>query len=270
MKKIKRVKLFVKDLDHIKELRNILKESLLKYDFIIDDEFDLSISLGGDGTFLKMIHANNFDNKGYYIGINAGSLGFLTSYDAKDINLFIESLIKENYKINELPILKTIIETNNEILEYLSINELTIRKNNFSTMKSDVYINDELLNTYTGDGLIISTSLGTTGYNLSFNGPIVDKDINTLTITPIAPITNKVYKSINNSIVISGNKKITIMPNGNKNICVLNDGKLHNIENIKRIEIELSNNKIECLVPIDYSNINVIKSKTLDTKDYSK
>jgi NAD+ kinase len=163
-----------------------------------------------------------------------------------------------------LDLLKTRVFSSNEI-EFFSINELTVRKSDFTSLRSDVYINNDLLENYIGDGLVVSTSIGSTGYNLALSGPIVDPNLNAYVLTSIAPINNKVYSSLSNSMVIAGDKKITIIPSDNNNVCILIDGKIRKIDNINKIECIISSNRIKCIVPKNYNYINNVRKKVINT-----
>ena len=118
MNKIDTVKLFVKDLDKTHKIEELVKKELLLNDIKIDNNsFSLAISIGGDGTFLKTIRANNYNDSIYYLGINGGSLGFLSSCNPDEINNFFKSLKDGDYKIIEIPLIKTRINDN----DYYSI-----------------------------------------------------------------------------------------------------------------------------------------------------
>lgn len=265
-KNIKRIKLYVKDTPKAFEIKKIVYDELLKHGFEINnDVFDLVISIGGDGTFLKMIHDNNFNNDIYYASINAGSLGFLSSSTSSQIEKFINDLANMSFNIRNIDPLYATVYFKDKTISLTCVNEFMIRKNNFSTLHLDILINNLLLDKYVGEGLIISTPIGSTGYNLSFSGPIVDNDLKVISLTPIAPINNKVYKSFINPMIISNEKNITIIPHDN--ISLLCDGKIVNFEDVEKIELKLSENVIKCIVPIDYDYFNNIKNKIIDLEE---
>ena len=266
-KEINTIKLYVKDTPKAHEVESIVRGEIIKNNLLIDNaSFQLSISIGGDGTFLKMLRDNRFNSDIYYASINAGSLGFLSSTDGQ-IAKFINDITNKNFNVRELNILKSSFYNENKVGEVIGINEFTVRKTDFSSFKCDIFVDDELLDKFNGDGLVISTSIGSTGYNMALGGAIVDTDIKTLSITPIAPIINKVYKSFTNSIVISAKRKITIVFNDNNNLCYLIDGKMGLLNNINKIECVLTNDTIKCIMPIGYNYINNIRNKVIDSKE---
>ena len=264
-RKINRVKLYVKDTDKAHLIEKLITDKLLNNNFIIDnDEYDMAISIGGDGTFIKMLHNNNFNNNIYYAAINAGSLGFLSSIESDDIEKFINNLNNDLISIRELDLLKTRVYKDNIFNDYLSINEITIRKSDFSSLRCDVKIDNNLFENYVGDGLVVSTSTGSTGYNYALGGAIIDSSVKAYLLSSIAPINNKVYKTLSNSLVLSNNKKISIVPSDNTNLCILNDGKIIKINDISKIECTMEGS-IKCIVLNEYSNIINIKSKIIDS-----
>ena len=268
-KNISRVKLYVKNTLVAHEIEKEVRDELLKNNFEINDNnFDLLISIGGDGSFLKMVHMNNFDDNCYYAAINAGSLGFLTSIDKENIKTFIKDIRNNQFKIRKSNILKVKAYTSQNDDEFYCINELTIRKIDFTTLKCEILINNSLLDKYVGDGLVISTPIGSTGYNMPLGGAIIDNDIMGYSITPLVPINNSVYKSLVNSVIISAEKKVTISFNDNSNLAIVSDGKLINLLEIERIECSLSNKSIECIMPIGYNYIDNIKSKIIDSGEH--
>ena len=110
---IKNIKLFVNKNNKSIETATLIKNKLTQNGFIIsDNNFDLGIAVGGDGSFLRMIKQNNFSSEPYYIGINSGTLGFLQEVKANEINVFIDELKKEKYKVDEIGMQETIIKSN--------------------------------------------------------------------------------------------------------------------------------------------------------------
>ena len=244
-------------------MKDILIKKLINKNFeIVNDNYDIAISIGGDGTFLKMVHESNFNNNVYYIGINTGTLGFLEEFNYDELDDFINDLISNNFKIEEVSIMKTSIITKDNKFDLNSLNEIVIRNNELNVLKSNIYIDNELLEKFIGDGVIISTPTGSTGYNSSCKGPIIYNGLNVLSLTPIAPINNKVYDVISNSLIVPSDKNITFDIK-DKDLIIINDGKYDNYKNVERIDINLSSNKIKCLRVLDYNYIKVINSKLL-------
>jgi NAD+ kinase len=155
----------------------------------LDESFDMLISIGGDGTILRA--ATLVRNSGVPIlGINAGRLGFLATVQKENIAEFMQFVIEKKYTLSKRTLLSLSCSPNNESIQDINfaMNEITVsRKDTTSMITIDTYLNDEFLNSYWADGLIISTPTGSTGYSLSCGGPILTPDVKSLVITPIAP-----------------------------------------------------------------------------------
>ena len=155
----------------------------------LDSSFDIMISIGGDGTILRA--ATLVRDSGIPIlGINAGRLGFLAMVQKDEIAEFLQLIIEKKYTISERNLIS--LSGTPDIPEISDINfamnEISIsRKDTTSMITIETYLNDEFLNSYWADGLIISTPTGSTGYSLSCGGPILTPNVSSLVITPIAP-----------------------------------------------------------------------------------
>ena len=148
---------------------------------------DFMISLGGDGTLLDAV--TFVGDKGIPIlGVNYGRLGFLASIGKDEIHTAVESLVNRTFMIDKRSLVH--LDANMPLFNGLpyALNEFTIHKKDISPMiKIHTYLNGEFLNTYWADGLIVSTPTGSTGYNLSCNGPVVFPDSASFVITPVSP-----------------------------------------------------------------------------------
>ena len=155
----------------------------------LDKSFDMLISIGGDGTILRAVTLVR--NSGVPIlGINAGRLGFLATVQKENIAAFMQFVIDKKYTISKRTLLSLSCTPENESLVDINfaMNEISVsRKDSTSMITVETYLNDEFLNSYWADGLIIATPTGSTGYNLSCGGPILTPDVKSLVITPIAP-----------------------------------------------------------------------------------
>lgn len=172
----------------------------LSYHNFDPQDCDLIVSLGGDGALLRASKvALEYDKP--LIGINAGRLGYLCALSIEEVEKFneiLDSCILENRSILKLTY------NNNE---YLGVNDIMIGKTNFGkTVDLNVYHDEMLLMKVRGDGFLISTPTGSTAYNASAGGPLLDKESDTFVITPICSHDTRPY-------VIADNKKINIKLN---------------------------------------------------------
>ena len=148
---------------------------------------DCLISLGGDGTVLDAITLVG-DTNIPILGINYGRLGFLASISKDELSLMVDALVNKTYVIEKRSLIH--LDANLPIFGNtpFGLNEFAIHKRDTSPMiKIHTYLNGEFLNSYWADGLIVATPTGSTGYNMSCNGPILFPDSASFVITPVAP-----------------------------------------------------------------------------------
>ena len=175
----------------------------------IPRDVECAIVLGGDGTMIMA--ANNMASKDIpIIGVNLGTLGFLTEIDKDKIYESLDALFDDKFKIES----RLMIACSQQgIHQGDALNDIVISKKNTSSLiRIKIYINDEVANTYLSDGVIISTPTGSTGYNLSAGGPVVAPYSKVMIITPICP-----HSLFNRSIIVSWEDEIRIeLENRNK------------------------------------------------------
>ena len=262
---MKSVKLFVNDNETSKNVSKIVKEKLESANFqIVEDNYDLAIAIGGDGSFLRMIKSSNFNENCLYIGINAGTLGFAQEVNVEEIDKFILDLENNNYKIENIGIQEIEIKTPDTISKQLSLNEMIVRDMELNTANLKVLVEGVLLEDFVGDGLLLATSFGSTAYNLSFGGSIVYNTFHTLQLTPIAPLNNKSYRNLLNSIILPDNKEVVIKPfNRTKNLLITVDGDNNFYKNVDYVSSKVSGREIQILRMKDYNFIKKINDKFL-------
>lgn len=147
---------------------------------------EILISLGGDGTLIS-IAGKVANQNAFIIGIHAGTLGFLTDILPDDFEKFLDEFLRGEYEIERPFMLEVLFEKNSgEIVRKLAFNDVVLNRNNIASMaKIDAYLNRKYFNTYFGDGVIISSAVGSTAYNMSANGPIIYPLSDVFCITPI-------------------------------------------------------------------------------------
>lgn len=159
----------------------------------------LIIVVGGDGTILRVTR----DLSGWdipFLGINLGHKGFLAEIEVEQMERFLQYIVAGQYDYQERMMLEaTLSRGEEELAKYLALNDVVVARGPFSRIiKIDAYINKDFMESYSGDGLIIATPTGSTGYSLSAGGPIVNPTMELFVITPICP------HSLYNRSVIAG------------------------------------------------------------------
>lgn len=160
----------------------------------IPSDVECIIILGGDGTMIQA--ANDLcDLDIPLLGVNLGTLGFLTEVEKHNIEAALQQLYENRYKVEKRMMLmgEAYLENNtrnNNTKEYkgLALNDFVISKDGVCRLITlHVYVNGELLDTYVADGMIVSTPTGSTGYNLSAGGPVLAPEVKAMIVTPICP-----------------------------------------------------------------------------------
>ena len=214
----------------------------------LNSEFDLMISIGGDGTFLRTLGLVR-DKEIPVLGINTGRLGFLSTMNHENISEFYSDIINSNYEIEERSTVQVKV-LNSKILDEIfcvGLNEISIlRKNTTSLINIQTKLDGQFLNSYWSDGLIVSTPTGSTGYSLSCGGPIVSPNSNSLILTPISP-----HNLNARPIVISDKTRIEINVSGREDFHLLSiDTNIISLKQGNSIIIEKSPVKFK-LVKLD-------------------
>ncbi|MBL57040.1 MAG: NAD kinase [Flavobacteriales bacterium] len=189
-------------------VNNIDRFDRFSYSDEIQD-FDLLICLGGDGSILDSLSIVRGSNVPVF-GINTGRLGFLSSISSENVRKPLDKILAGNIKHDKRSVLKLSTKSNHFGDINYALNEVTVHKKDSSSMMIiHTYVENEYLNSYWADGLIVSSPTGSTGYNLSCSGPIIMPGSEVFIITPIAPHNLNVRP-----LIIPDNKKIKLKLEG--------------------------------------------------------
>ena len=177
----------------MQRMRTYLQDFHLEYD---EDQPDIVISVGGDGTLLYAFHRyKNRLDKTAFVGVHTGHLGFYADWTPDEIEKLVIALAKTPFQIVEYPLLETIVRYQHGGREnrFLALNESTV-KSVEGTLVMDVEIRGQHFETFRGDGLCIATPSGSTAYNKALGGAIVHPSIDAIQITELASINNRVLE----------------------------------------------------------------------------
>jgi NAD+ kinase len=176
------------------------------------ERVDLFVALGGDGTLLRLIRDLRGKMKPV-MGINFGSLGFLTCFGGPEFAVAAKALATGDYRVDDRTLLEATIERKGEIIySQIGLNDVVVTRAERSRLvRVDLYIDEAHLTEYNADGLIIATSTGSTAYSLSAGGPIVVPNTRVFVVTPICA-----HVLTNRSVVVSNKSTIRLLPNGGK------------------------------------------------------
>ena len=232
------------------EVAQVYQDVFSNYLYKIPNNTNIIISLGGDGTVLQSAqNALEFDIP--IISFNTGTLGFLAEYKMKEMENVLLKIINNDFIIEERHILE--VYKDNKLLDK-SLNDVVISREGFSRIVSiEAIVNNQIINKYRGDGIVISTATGSTAYNLSLGGPILSPTCNNIIVTPIA-----CHSLISRSIILNNDENIIInilksrktqekeailTVDGRRNIDLHNNDSIFVKQSIKKVKfIKLNSN----------------------------
>lgn len=183
------------------------KDGDQRYDFSdMAEDIECVLVLGGDGTLLQAAR-ELLQRHIPLLGINLGTLGFLTSAEKSELPKCLDSVLDDSCSIDERMMLEGVAYHGSEKIQMnIALNDVIIARAGFSRLvELKIYVNGELLSIYNADGIIVSTPTGSTGYSLSAGGPIIFPQTDVIVITPICP-----HSLQARSLVVSGEDRIMI------------------------------------------------------------
>ena len=236
-----------------REKKNILPLSELV------TRIDILIILGGDGTLLRASHFIKERNIPI-LGVNLGSLGFLTEITIPEMIPTLEIILEKGYSIDERMMLTTLIslpKINEESISALNDVVLTNASHESHLIELSIKIDKLWINTFLADGLIISTPTGSTAYSLSAGGPIIHPAMHAMLITPICP-----HILTNRPIVIPDTQTIEVISKAKGDIYLTIDGKfIKNVTHKDVIYIKKAINKIHLIQAPNKDYYQVLRTK---------
>ena len=231
-----------------------------KYRF--QDKLDLLIVLGGDGTLLGVARDINGKYDVPILGVNIGNLGFLSSIEIQDFSEALKKIKNGQYIIQNRILLECTMLNQDDNDKGKALNDVVIARGTLSRMvKFEVFIDNKLYYRFKGDGIIIATPTGSTGYSFSAGGPFIYPDVDVITLTPICPHTRGMQP-----IVLKSSSEILIKAeNYNGEIYLTFDGQeAKQINDNTSIIIKKAKQIAKILLFDNYDYFNVLRQKILD------
>lgn len=251
-----------KGLDYLLEENGAKKLDLnhKRADFdTLREKADLIIVFGGDGTFLHT--SLNFIGTGIpLMGINLGRIGFLTEIETNELSEALDDIVNKNYSVESRNTLEVSIKRNSEIINNkYAVNDVVINRGATGEMlKVNMHINNEFVNSYRGDGIIVSTPTGSTAYSFSAGGPIINPKVKAILITPLCPHAVHVKP-----MVISDDEVINIDVEGKKDQIYLTTDGRNTIKILSEdiVEIKSSEQEISLIKFPDRTFYTILRNK---------
>jgi len=228
------------------------------------EDLDLVLVFGGDGTFLRAVQACNY-SKVPLLGINTGHLGFFQEFTPEDREGLVKVIEEGQYKLQPYRLLEIELETENGAETYFALNDIYIKEHGSGVVHLTLSVGDNFVERFNGDGIVVASSAGSTAYNYSLHGAVVDPRLEALQLTPIAPINNKVYRSFTSSLLFPPQLGLRIEPGepANSNIGIFSDGREIHTGEFRSLTVTLSEKVINVVRSMDYDFWGKVESKFL-------
>jgi NAD+ kinase len=220
---------------------------------------DLFVALGGDGTLLRLVRDLHGKTKPV-MGINFGSLGFLTCFGGPEYAVAAKALATGDYRVDERTLLQGSIERKGKtFFSQLGLNDVVVTRGERSRLiRVDVFIDETHLTEYNADGLVIATSTGSTAYSLSAGGPIVMPESAVFVVTPICP-----HVLTNRSVIVPHPSTIRLRPSRRgQHLSVSIDGQepIH-LQSDDAVVVQAAREKLPLLLPKNLTFADILGTK---------
>lgn len=263
------ITLHTNDTEESLKTKAMLSRKLIASGFEVSEKLSedsaLIVCIGGDGTFLEAIHKYNFPNTPF-IGINTGHLGFYQELRPDQLADFILNFQNNTYEVLNLSTVEALITRKNKKTEQITcLNEIVVRGQLSRPIHLDISIGNNFIQKFSGDGILVATPSGSTAYNYSLGGSIVDPRIQLMQLTPIAPMNTTSYRSFTSSLMLPDYISLEVVPTGNFNqpIRISADNLALYFDDIEKIEIGFSDKVIKILAIDEYDFWGKVKNKFL-------
>lgn len=223
------------------------------------NELELIIVVGGDGTILRVAR----DLACWEVpilGINLGQKGFLAEIEVEQMERFLQYIAVKQYDYQERMMIEAWLKRGNKDMErYLALNDIVVSRGPFSRIITvEASVNEDYMESYSGDGIIIATPTGSTGYSLSAGGPIVNPTMDLFVITPICP-----HSLYNRAVIVNGKDEIRLRVDSRQVQVVLTvDGQVRfALEDKDQVIVCRSEQRVKLVCFQDYSFYRMLHQK---------
>jgi NAD+ kinase len=209
-----------------------------------DTSPELVLSIGGDGTLLQAFHRFRDQVRDVsFVGVHTGHLGFYADWQKNELAELVELIATKEPRKVKYPLLQIEIVTETSSTTYLALNEFTLKSVD-GTLVAGININDEPFEMFRGDGIVISSPSGSTGYNKSLGGAVIHPSIEGLQIAEIASINNRVYRTLGSSIILPKHHHCDISPDPEEPLFVGIDHLVLQMSGVRSIVCRVAEDKI--------------------------
>ncbi len=248
MEKRMNVYIYTKNDENSLEMKATIEKALTTEGFTtLDSHRDANIilSLGSDGTFLQAVRKTDFRQDCLYAGIMiTDDHSLYCDFHYNNLQEMVQTIRNTEIEVRRYPLIEIKID---EHKPFYCLNELTIRSNIVRTFALDIMIDDKKFETFRGDGLIVSTPTGSTAYNKSMRGAVVDPSLNCFQVTELASINSNKYRTLGSPFILNENRTLNLKVHDEKNSfpIMAADNEALPVRKVKCVDVSLSNKAIK-------------------------
>jgi len=223
----------------------------------LTEHSDVVLSMGGDGTLLATARLVG-DSGVPILGINIGSLGFMTEQTPHDLEETLKRIAGDDYNIQDRMVLEAAITNSATDEKYYALNDIVIGRTDIRMINLALYSNEDYICSYAADGLILSTPTGSTAYSLAAGGPILNPEMDAVIATPIAP-----HSLASRPLIFDSKEILTLEITSDTDVAVVTvDGQVSKrLKNGDRVSVKKAHYYVRLVRFPDNSFYHVLRSK---------
>ncbi|KAA9027482.1 NAD kinase [Niallia endozanthoxylica] len=231
------------------KIEDIRKDAIQMGYTIVKDykQADVIACFGGDGTFLQGVRRTSFREDCLYLGISTSDqLSLYCDFHIDKAQELIEAMKSQVLEVRHYPTIEVTVDNQ---ASFYCLNEFSIQSNIVKTFIMDIYINDIHFETFRGDGIIVSTPTGSTAYNKSVNGAVIDPLLSCMQITELGSLNNNQFRTLGSPFILSSEKILTlkIAKEGNEHPTMAVDNEALGIQHVEKIQVKQTDKKIKTI-----------------------
>jgi len=211
------------------------------------EDANIIASIGGDGTFLQAVRRTGFRQDVIYLGIDDDQFrGLYCDFQIDNLPEMIEAMKMEQVEVRKYPTIQIDIDHD---ASFYCLNEFTMRSAIIKTLVLDVFVDDLHFETFRGDGMVIATPTGSTAYNKSVRGAVVDPQLPCLQVSEMASLNSNRYRTLGAPFLLSKERTLTlkVAQEGNVFPTMGMDNEAMSIQHVKEVKVKLSDKVIKTL-----------------------
>ncbi|MDQ1144744.1 NAD+ kinase [Bacillus sp. SORGH_AS 510] len=222
-----------------------------RYGFTMVNDYrkaNIIASVGDDGTFLQAVRKTGFRDDCLYVGISTkNSLSMYCDFRISDTSKMIEAITtNEHIEVRRYPTIEVTVDGQGT---FHCLNEFSIRSSIIKTLVLDVFVDQLHFETFRGDGLIVATPTGSTAYNKSVNGSVVDPLLSCMQVSEVASVNTNRYRTLGASFILGSERTLTlkVISEGNDHPTMGMDNEALSIRHVDKIQVKISDKKLKTL-----------------------